>query len=99
MPARKLIDYASKTLTDADERNNIGLPFVPSIEGVWEKSDWDAEIEEQLITDHPLELYRRGAYNKVPYITGFNANEAMLFLRSTIYLEKKTTNNMISYIS
>lgn len=55
---------------------------MPSIETFWEKSDWDGITEEPLITEHPLKLYERGAYNKVPYITGFNANEAMLFIRS-----------------
>lgn len=64
---------------------------MPSIETFWEKNDWDGINEEPLITEHPLKLYERGAHNKVPYITGFNANEAMLFIRS---IKNKSLNNM-----
>lgn len=83
LPARKLVDYAPKTLTPEDARKNIGLPFVPSIEENWSKSDWEGDTrEEPLITQHPLTLLKSGSFNKLPYITGFNSHEAMLFLRS-----------------
>lgn len=83
VPARKLIDYAPKTLTPEDARKNVGLPFVPVIEDVWQNEVWAGGVdnEDRFITEHPLTLYKRGAFNKLPYITGFNANEAMLFLR------------------
>lgn len=83
VPARKLIDYAPKTLTPDDARKNVGLPFVPVIEDVWQNEVWPGGVdnEDRFITEHPLTLYKRGAFNKLPYITGFNANEAMLFLR------------------
>lgn len=86
IPARKLIDYAARTLTPEDSRKNIGLPFVPSIEDPWDRDDWSGSEnllrDEPLLTEHPLQILKRGNYYKVPYITGFNSHEAMLFLRS-----------------
>lgn len=83
IPARKLVDYAARTLTQEDSRKNIGLPFVPSIEDIWAKDDWgESSRDEPFLTEHPMQILKRGAYYKVPYITGFNSHEAMLFLRS-----------------
>lgn len=70
-----------KTLTPEDARKNIGLPFVPAIE----EDTWDGgstfEREEKFLTEAPMDLMKRGAFNKLPYITGYNSHEAMLFLR------------------
>ncbi|XP_037027605.1 venom carboxylesterase-6 isoform X2 [Bradysia coprophila] len=85
IPARKLVDYAARTLTPEDSRKNIGLPFVPAIEDPWDKDDWSGSEnvlrDEPFLTEHPLQILKRGNYYKVPYITGFNSHEAMLFLR------------------
>lgn len=83
VPARKLIDFSMKTLTPEDSRKNIGLPFVPAIEDdYWDLSGAPFEREERFITEQPRDLMKRGAFNKIPYITGYNSHEAMLFLRS-----------------
>lgn len=81
VPARKLVEYSMRTLTPDDARKNVGLPFVPAIEDhVWDGlTGYDRE--DRFITEHPMELLRKGAYNALPYITGFNSHEAMLFLR------------------
>lgn len=72
-----------KTLTPEDARKNVGLPFVPAIEDdFWDASGAPFEREERFITEQPRDLMKRGAFNKLPYITGYNSHEAMLFLRS-----------------
>lgn len=83
VPARKLIDYAPKTLTQDDARKNIGLPFVPVIEEMAQGTlaDGSVDTEERFLIESPLSAYQRGAFNRLPYITGFNSHEAMLFLR------------------
>uniref|UniRef100_A0A1A9X418 Carboxylic ester hydrolase n=1 Tax=Glossina brevipalpis TaxID=37001 RepID=A0A1A9X418_9MUSC len=81
-PAMKLIEGAPTTLTEEDYRNNIGLPFVPVVEGYWNDGDKTVYTESPLITENPIELYRKQKFQKnVPYLTGYNAHEAMLFIR------------------
>lgn len=86
LPAKALIDGATKTLTVDDARKNIGLPFVPSIEETWTSPSWEGNSiglqEEPFLTEHPLEILRTKNFNKVPYIIGYNTHEAMLFMRS-----------------
>lgn len=82
-PAMKLIEAAPTTLTEEDFRNNIGLPFVPVVEGYWNK-DLEKNIyyEAPFITESPPELYRKHKFHKnIPYMTGYNTHEAMLFIR------------------
>lgn len=87
VPVRKLIDATKRTLTEEDEKKNIGLPFVPSVEEPdddlypWEARNDLLEEEPKFLTEHPLDIMSRGDYNAVPYITGFNSHEAMLFIR------------------
>lgn len=86
IPAKKIVDATQKTLTNADSRSNIGLPFVPSVD-VYSNSNKDSKNndfieEEPFLIDTPIKLIESGAFNPLPYITGFNANEAMLFMRS-----------------
>ena len=72
-----------KTLTDEDARMNIGLAFVPSIEAVLSNNDPnDDDYEEPFITEDPLVLLKKGYFNKVPLMLGFNSHEALLFIRS-----------------
>lgn len=89
VPAKKIVDGTQKTLTNADSRSNIGLPFVPSVD-VYSNSNEDSInndfIDEPFIIDTPINLIKSGSYNPLPYITGFNANEAMLFMRSMLTL-------------
>jgi carboxylesterase type B len=74
---------AQKTLTIEDARKNVGFPFVPSIEKELEpQNDTHPEYDLPFITEQPLKLLEEGRYNKVPLMMGFNANEAMLFIRS-----------------
>lgn len=65
---------------------------MPSIEDPWTKDDWSGSSndlgDEPFLTEHPLQILKRGAYHKVPYITGFNSHEAMLFLRSKFFETK-----------
>ncbi|XP_021713257.1 esterase B1 [Aedes aegypti] len=75
---QKLINAASQTITQEDVKRSIGLPFVPSIEN-W--TGEDASDEEPLISEDPMTIMKRGKYNNVPLITGFNSDEAMLFIR------------------
>lgn len=88
VPIRKLVDATKKTLTEEDEKKNIGLPFVPSVEDPdndlypWESRNVDLfEEEPRFLTERPIDILSRGDYNAVPYITGFNTHEAMLFIR------------------
>lgn len=87
VPVRKLIDATKRTLTEEDEKKNIGLPFVPSVEEAdddlypWEARNDLLEEEPKFLTEHPVDILSRGEYNAVPYITGFNSHEAMLFIR------------------
>ncbi|XP_037955973.1 venom carboxylesterase-6-like [Teleopsis dalmanni] len=83
VPAMKLVEAAPTTLTEEDFRNNVGLPFVPIVEGYWNKpGDRGIYYEDPFITEHPLDMYREQKFNtEVPYITGYNTHEAMLFIR------------------
>lgn len=87
VPAMKLVEAAPTTLTAEDFRNNVGLPFVPVVEGYWNKnrnsrSTEDVYMEEPFITEHPAEMYRqKDFHSNVPYMTGYNTHEAMLFIR------------------
>ncbi|XP_002072946.3 esterase B1 isoform X2 [Drosophila willistoni] len=84
VPAMKLVEAAPTTLTAEDQRNNIGLPFVPVVEGYWnEESQLEGEFYEQpFLTEHPSEMYRKRNFNsEVAYMTGYNTHEAMLFIR------------------
>ena len=72
-----------KTLTDEDARMNIGLAFVPSVETVLTNNNLnDGDYEEPFLTEDPLVSLKRGYFNKVPLMLGFNSHEAMLFIRS-----------------
>lgn len=83
--AKSLIDAAPLTLTVDDVKNNIGLPFVPVIEDSWADQMWegsmDAFKEGHFLAEEPYELIKRGNYNHVPMMLGYNTHEAMLFLR------------------
>nr|AID61338.1 esterase [Calliphora stygia] len=82
-PAMKLVEAAPTTLTEEDFRNNIGLPFVPVIEGYWNKEgEKNTYYEAPFITETPQELYKKHKFHKnIPYMTGYNTHEAMLFIR------------------
>jgi carboxylesterase type B len=63
----------------------VGLAFVPSIEKVLQRTnDTDPEHDLPFLTEHPLTLLKEGRFNRVPILMGFNANEAMLFIRRKI---------------
>lgn len=88
VPVRKLVDATKRTLTEEDEKKNIGLPFVPSVEAIdndlypWEEPNEDLfEEESRFLTERPVDMLARGDVTPVPYITGFNTHEAMLFIR------------------
>ena len=84
---QKIVDSSMKTLTDDDARKNIGLAFVPSVEAVFPNNDInDEDYEEPFITDDPLVLLKKGYFNKVPLMIGFNSHEAMLFIRSNLLI-------------
>lgn len=90
MPAMRLVDAAPATLTEEDFRNNIGLPFVPIVEGYWNtdpESKQDHVFNEPpFITESPQELYKKHKFHKnIPYMTGYNTHEAMLFIRRKFY--------------
>ncbi|XP_046806067.1 juvenile hormone esterase isoform X2 [Lucilia cuprina] len=82
-PAMKLVEAAPTTLTEEDFRNNIGLPFVPVVEGYWNKEgEKNVYYEAPFITESPQESYRKQKFHKnIPYLTGYNTHEAMLFIR------------------
>lgn len=84
-PYRKIVEAVPLTLSADDIRRNIGLPFVPVIEGLeWANSVNESEsefIEEPFISEHPSVIYKRQEFNKVPYIAGYNTHEAMVFIR------------------
>lgn len=84
-PFRKIVEAVPLTISDADIRRNIGLPFVPVIEGLeWANSVNESEsefVEEPFLSEHPSVIYKRQDFNKVPYITGYNTHEAMVFIR------------------
>lgn len=90
LPAMRLVEAAPTTLTEEDFRNNVGLPFVPVVEGYWnaEKSeDNDIFEESPFITETPRELYNKHKFHKnIPYMTGYNTHEAMLFIRRKYHL-------------
>ncbi|XP_017968989.1 esterase B1 isoform X3 [Drosophila navojoa] len=83
VPAMKLVEAAPTTLTADDQRNNIGLPFVPVVEGYWNKdSQEETYLEQPFLTEHPSDMYDAHNFNsEVPYMTGYNTHEAMLFIR------------------
>lgn len=82
---QQIVDSSSKTLTLEDARKNVGLAFVPSIERVLEMTnDSHPEYDLPFLTEHPLTLIKEGRFNKVPLLLGFNAHEAMLFIRSNV---------------
>lgn len=85
VPSRMLVDSSLKTLTTEDARMNIGIPFVPVIE--FEKEDEYDASENDILNDHlmiedPMKILKSGRMKKIPYMTGFNSHEAMLFMRS-----------------
>ncbi|XP_053947009.1 esterase E4 isoform X2 [Anastrepha ludens] len=83
VPAMKLVEAAPTTLTAEDSRNNIGLPFVPIVEGYWNaRGEREIFYEDPFITQHPNEMYQQHKFHSsVPYMTGYNTHEAMLFIR------------------
>lgn len=84
-PFRKIVEAVPQTISNDDIRKNIGLPFVPVIEGLeWANNVNESEnefVEEPFISEHPSVIYKRQEFNKVPYITGYNTHEAMVFIR------------------
>lgn len=84
-PFRKIVEAVPLTISEDDLRRNIGLPFVPVIEGLeWANNVNESEseyIEDAFISEHPTIIYKRQEFNKVPYITGYNTHEAMVFIR------------------
>ncbi|XP_017084125.1 juvenile hormone esterase isoform X1 [Drosophila eugracilis] len=83
VPAMKLVEAAPTTITAEDQRNNIGLPFVPVVEGYWNQDSQEEEFYEQpFLTQHPSDMYHSQNFNSdVAYMTGYNTHEAMLFIR------------------
>ncbi|KAH8247657.1 hypothetical protein KR038_007603 [Drosophila bunnanda] len=83
VPAMKLVEAAPTTITAEDQRNNIGLPFVPVVEGYWNQDSQEEQFYEQpFITQHPSDMYQAQNFNSdVAYMTGYNTHEAMLFIR------------------
>ncbi|KAH8326234.1 hypothetical protein KR067_004032 [Drosophila pandora] len=83
VPAMKLVEAAPTTITAEDQRNNIGLPFVPVVEGYWNQDSQEEQFYEQpFITQHPSDMYHSQNFNSdVAYMTGYNTHEAMLFIR------------------
>ncbi|XP_039231071.1 juvenile hormone esterase isoform X1 [Drosophila yakuba] len=83
VPAMKLVEAAPTTITAEDQRNNIGLPFVPVVEGYWNQdSQEELFYEEPFLTQHPSDMYHSQNFNSdVAYMTGYNTHEAMLFIR------------------
>lgn len=95
VPAMKLVEAAPTTITAEDQRNNIGLPFVPVVEGYWNQDSQEEQFyEEPFLTQHPSDMYHSQNFNSdVAYMTGYNTHEAMLFIRS------KTNSKDISIIT
>ncbi|XP_052855781.1 esterase B1 isoform X1 [Drosophila gunungcola] len=83
VPAMKLVEAAPTTITAEDQRNNIGLPFVPVVEGYWNQDSQEEHfLEEPFLTQHPSDMYHSQNFNSdVAYMTGYNTHEAMLFIR------------------
>ncbi|CRL07130.1 CLUMA_CG020125, isoform A [Clunio marinus] len=75
---QQIVDASSKTLTEEDAKNNVGLAFVPSMEM---EMDSLGEHDAAFLTEDPRKILTEGKFNKVPLLIGYNANEAMLFLR------------------
>lgn len=87
VPAMKLVEAAPTTITAEDQRNNIGLPFVPVVEGYWNQDSQEEQFYEQpFLTQHPSDMYHSQNFNSdVAYMTGYNTHEAMLFIRSEFF--------------
>ncbi|XP_016950192.1 juvenile hormone esterase isoform X2 [Drosophila biarmipes] len=83
VPAMKLVEAAPTTITAEDQRNNIGLPFVPVVEGYWNQDSQEEQfLEQPFLTEHPTDMYHSQNFNSdVAYMTGYNTHEAMLFIR------------------
>lgn len=81
---QQIVDASPKTLTEVDASNNVGLPFVPSLETAYDTINNTDEYDEPFLTEDPKILLHEGRFNRVPLMIGFNANEAMLFIRSKI---------------
>ncbi|XP_016989184.2 esterase B1 isoform X1 [Drosophila rhopaloa] len=83
VPAMKLVEAAPTTITAEDQRNNIGLPFVPVVEGYWNQDSQEEQfLEQPFLTQHPSDMYHTQNFNSdVAYMTGYNTHEAMLFIR------------------
>lgn len=85
IPPRMLVDSSLKTLTAEDARMNIGIPFVPVVE-LDDKEEYHTS-ENDIVNDHfmvedPMKTLKSGRIKRIPYMTGFNSHEAMLFMRS-----------------
>lgn len=79
---QQIVDAAPKTINDADDRNNIGLAFVPSVETALTPTDNESqEYDQPFLTEHPTQILREGRFHKVPLLIGFNLHEAMVFVR------------------
>lgn len=84
---QQLVNAAPSTLTEDDSKENIGFVFVPSLENPKmkrtkrrdNKDDYDLDLP--LFTEDPMTLMKKGQFNKVPMLMGYNSNEAMLLLR------------------
>ncbi|XP_077300183.1 juvenile hormone esterase [Arctopsyche grandis] len=76
MPSETLVVAAQKILTKDDARKNIGIPFVPVIE-----PNIDPSINDIFLSKHPKNVLLSGNYTKVPYLTGFNSHEGLIFIR------------------
>lgn len=48
------------------------------------KEEYD--LDRPIFTEDPVKLIKEGKFNKVPMLMGYNANEAMLLLRSELIL-------------
>ena len=40
-----------------------------------------SEYDLPFLTEHPVDILKEGRFNNVPVLMGFNAHEAMLFIR------------------
>lgn len=90
MPPRMLVDSSLKTLTAEDARMNIGLPFVPVVE-LDDRNEFhpseNAIVNDRFMVEDPMKILKAGRVKRVPYMTGFNSHEAMLFMRSKFCLD------------
>jgi para-nitrobenzyl esterase len=72
LAAMRRAPYEDIVAAGADFWSKYGLNVINMV--------WGPVVDGRVIPDHPVALFKKGRWNKVPLMTGFNADESSTFL-------------------